>query len=179
MRFIVARHPVGTRAQEKGLAATAAFLASRFIGVRAKQRERWLANEQLALGRNGIERAATRARGALRPWLIVDEPALGLGLEKAVVVFPGSGRARPALLDALRRTGAVRQLLVMRSRRDVIAVLVFASTEKQALFAEVESASEPFVWEDLFEEDREIEADMWLALTHRAAKQESLLQSAP
>jgi hypothetical protein len=180
MMSIVARPPVGTHPQAKSLAAVAAFLASRLIGVKTGKRDEWLAGEQLVIGRNGLERAGTYARSSLRHWLIVDEPALGLGLEKAAIVFPGSGRARPELIEALRRTKAVRQLLVMRSRRDVIAILVFPGTDKEALFAEIESAGEPFVWEELLEDDRLVEAEMWLALMHRAAEQESLVgASAP
>jgi hypothetical protein len=173
----MARPPVGTRSQDRSLAAVAAFLASRLAGVKADDRTRWLGEARLAIGRNGLERAATYVGTAWRPWLIVDEPALNLGLEKAVVVFPGSGRARPDLLETLRGTGAVRQFLVMRSRRDVIAVLVFPRVDKDALFTTIESTDEPFVWEELLEDDRVVEADMWRALMHKAARREALVQS--
>ncbi len=162
--------------QDRSLTAVAAFLASRLSGVCARNRTRWLAETRLAIGRNGLERAGTYAKAAWRPWLIVDELALNLGLEKAVVVFPGSGRARPNLLEALRQTRAVRQILVMRSRRDVIAVLVFPSVDKETLFMKIELAGEPFVWEELLEDDRIVEAEMWFALMRRAAEQEALLQ---
>lgn len=114
---------------------------------------------------------------ALRPWLIVEERQLDL--EKALVVFPGAGRARPELTRFLRDTGAVRQLFVMRSRRDVICVLVFERADKDALFATIETTGEAFAWEELIEDDRTVEAEMWMALMQRAAMREELIQPAP
>jgi hypothetical protein len=173
---MVPARPVGTRSQDKSLAAVAAFIASRLSGVGAGKREKWLCDAGLAVGRNGMERAGTHAGSALRPWLVVDEAQLDLGLEKALVVFPGLGRTRPELVSSVRRTGAVRQLFVMRSRRDVICVLVFQRIDKDDLFTAIEATGEAFAWEELIEDDRMVEAEMWTALMRRAAEREGLAQ---
>lgn len=170
------RRPVGTRSQDKSLAAVAAFIASRLAGIGASERDAWLNESQLAVGRNGLERAGAHASTAVRPWLLVDEQLLNLELEKALVLFPGPGRARPALLRSLRATGAVRQLFVMRSRRDVICVLVFEKVDKDDLFAAIESIGESFAWEELIEDDRTVEAEMWAVLMSRAAQREDLIR---
>jgi hypothetical protein len=173
----VSRSPVGTRSQDKSLTAVAAFIASRLAGVGVGQRDRWLAEAHLVVRRNGLERARALVSPALRPWLIVEERQLGL--EKALVVFPGAGRARPELTKSLRETGAVRQLFVMRSRRDVISVLVFEPADKDALFATIEAMGEAFAWEELIEDDRTVEAEMWMALMQQAARREELVQPPP
>jgi hypothetical protein len=67
----------------------------------------------------------------------------------------------------------------MRSRRDVICVLVFERTDKDALFATIETMGEAFAWEELIEDDRTVEAEMWVGLMQRAARREELIRPAP
>jgi hypothetical protein len=177
MSRILARPPVGTRSQEKSLTAVAAFIASRLAGVGVERRASWLQEARLAVGRNGLERAAAHASAAVKPWLLVEESQLGLELEKALVLFPGHARARPELTRFLRQTGALRQLLVMRSRRDVLCVLVFHRDDRDALFESIESTGESFIWEELIEDDRTVESAMWRALMQRAAVREALVRA--
>lgn len=159
------------------MTALAAYVASRLAGVGSDRRERdaWFNALGLALRSNGVDRAAPRLGGAARPWLLVDEPALGIGLEKALVTFPGAGRRRPRLVEALARWGVARQIVVTRSRRDVVCVLLYREKEHDALFSAIEGLGEAFISEELLEEDRGLEASTWAALARRCAADELLL----
>jgi hypothetical protein len=128
---------------------------------------------------NGVERSAGRAGSAVSPFVLVDEPRLPLDLEKAYVHFPGAGQRRPDLIRALRNLGVVRQLLVTRSRRDVVCVLVFRRLERDQVFESLEKVEEPFLWDEVLDEDRAIERQTWLALCRRFAAAENLLEEAP
>jgi hypothetical protein len=97
-------------------------------------------------------------------------------LAKVYVHFPGSGRRRPALVEALRGLGVVRQVLVTRSRRDVVCILLCRAEDRDALFDAVEHLGEPFVWDDVLDEDRSIERETWIALSRRFAAAEDLLE---
>lgn len=173
----MARPPVGTRPQPLSTAAAAAHIASRLsgIGTSRQARDSWLQGELgLKLGSNGLDRAAQRVRPGTVPWLLVDEPSLDMDLERALVVFPGEGRRRPDLIAWLRALGAARQILVTRSRRDVLCILVYRAFERERLFAAVEALEESFLWDDILEEDRRLERHMWTALAQRAAREELL-----
>lgn len=173
---MMARTPVGTRTQERSTTALAAHIATRLarVGTDRATRDAWLAALGTRVRSNGLDRAAARAGGAIREWVLVDEAALPIETARVVVVFPGTGRRRPRLLHALRTAGFVRQLIVTRSRRDVIAVLLFLSAERDAVFQAIEKLEQPFLWEDVLEEDREVEADAWRGLVRRAAPLERL-----
>jgi hypothetical protein len=175
----MARTPVGTRSQGESRAAAAAHVASRLTGVGTdrSRRDAWLSQQLgVKLRSNGLDRAATHMGDAAWPWLLVDEAKLDLGLQTAFLFFPGSGRPRPRLIAQLKATGSVRQLMVLRSRRDVVCVLLFRQGEYERLFAAVETIGEDFVWEDILHEDRRIEADTWIGLTTQIARDESLLE---
>jgi hypothetical protein len=175
----MARTPVGTRPQAIASSAVAAHIASRLTGLGSDRAERdaWLGRELgLKLRSNGLERAALRARPALTAWVLVDERRVPLDVSTALVVFPGRGRVRPRLIAGLRSTGSVRQLIVTRSRRDVICVLLHRHGERDHLFDAVDALGEAFVWEDVVEEDRAVEADAWTALTIRFAEEEALTE---
>ncbi len=172
------RTPVGTRTQPQAASAVAAHIASRLAGLGSARgvRDAWLRDElQVRLRSNGLDRAAARVRDAITPWLLVDERSLSGDLDKALVVFPGVGRARPGLIAALRSTQALRHLIVTRSRRDVICVLLFERRERDRLFATLEGLEEAFVWEEVLDEDRRAEVDVWVGLTKRMAEREGLL----
>jgi len=173
------RTSVGTVAQPVSRTALAAHVASRLAG-RLSDRERrdeWLKDQVgLKLRSNGVERAASRAQVGVSPFVLVDEPRLPLPLEKAYVHFPGAGERRPALIATLRALGVVRQLLVTRSRRDVVCILVYAKPERDAIFAALEAVNQPFIWDEILEEDRELERDAWVALSQRFAALENLLE---
>lgn len=173
----MARPSVGILPQQDSRAAVAAHVASRLAGVgtdRAR-RDAWL-GERLGvkLRSNGLDRAAGRARSATLPWLLVAESKLDLDLQTALLVFPGKGRRRPRLLNALKGTGAVRQLMVLDGRRDVICVLLFRRTERIRLRAAVQAIGEDFRWQDVLDEDRQIEASTWMAMTVQMARDEAL-----
>jgi hypothetical protein len=173
------RPPVGTRTQGSTATALAAHIASRLCRVPSGRdaRDAWLTRDlALKLRSNGLDRAASRAKPATRAWVLVDEKALPLRLEKAFVVFPGDGRRRPRLMRGVGRLGAVRQIMVTRSRRDVICVLLYAEPEREAFFAAVELLGERFLWDDVIDEDRGVEADAWVDLVRRFARQELLSQ---
>jgi hypothetical protein len=169
---------VGTRAQSLSAAAAAAHIASRLSGIGTSRQERdsWLkGNLGLKLRSNGLDRAAQQVRTGTMPWLLVDEPMLSLDLERALVVFPGSGSRRPKLIARLEGLGTARQILVTRSRRDVLCILVYRTFEREGLFAAAETLGEAFLWDEVLEEDRRLEGSMWTALAQRAAGEESLL----
>jgi hypothetical protein len=173
------RTPVGTRPQPEAASAVAAHIASRLAGLGSARgvRDAWLRDElQVRLRSNGLDRAAARVRDAITPWLLVVERGVLEALDTAFVVFPGAGRARPGLIAALRSTQALRQLLVTRSRRDVICVLLFERQERDELFATIEELGESFVWDEILDEDRRVEVDVWVALTRRMAAREGLLE---
>lgn len=164
--------------QAQSRAALAAHIASRLAGTGSDRsaRDNWLEHSlRVKLRSNGLDRAAQRSRDAIRPWLLVDEASADLVLEKAVVVFPGSGRRRPTLLDQLRRSGAIRQIIVTRSRRDIVCVAVFRAGGRDEVFEAIEALGEAFIWDDVLDEDREIESRLWTDLARRLAAQESLL----
>jgi hypothetical protein len=173
------RPPVGTIPQPVSATALAAHVASRLVGRLSDRaaRDAWLTSEVgVKLRSNGVERAAERARTAVVAWVLVDETRLPLQLEKAYVHFPGTGRRRLGLIAALRRLGVVRQILLTRSRRDLACVLVYPREDRDDLFAAVERLGEPFLWDEILEEDREVERSMWVGLAQRYAKTEGLIQ---
>ena len=172
------RRSVGRVAQPISDSALAAHVASRLVGGLSQRSERdaWLKNHVgVKLRSNGVERAAERAREAVSPSVLVDEARLPLALEKAYVHFPGTGRRRPRLAAALGGLGVVRQLLVTRSRRDIVCVLIYLRHERDTVFAWLEGLGEPFVWDDILEEAREIERETWVTLLQRLAAAEGLL----
>ena len=174
------RTPVGTRPQPEATSAIAAHIASRLAGLGSARgaRDTWLRDELgVRLRSNGLDRAAARVRGSTAPWLLVDERDISEDVDKALVVFPGSGRARPELIDALYATQALRQVIVSRSRRDVICMLLFARHERDELFATLEGLGEAFVWEEVLDEDRRTEVDAWMGLARRMAAREGLLDT--
>jgi hypothetical protein len=173
------RLSVGTVAQPESEAALAAHIASRLVGglFDRAARDTWLKSELgVKLRSNGVERAAGRARAAVSPTVLVDESRVPLANEKAFVHFPGPGRRRPRLVAALDRLGVVRQLLVMRSRRDVFCVLVYRVDERERVFQALEALNEPFAWDEVLDEDRRIERRTWAALSRRVAATENLLE---
>jgi hypothetical protein len=172
------RPSVGTRPQAESITALAAQIASRMaeVGSSRAAKDDWLQASGLALRSNGLDRAAARVRSLSRPWMLVDEAAPPLSLERAAVIFPGRGARRPGLEAGLVGLEAVRHWFVTRSRRDVHAVLVYWPAEREKLFATVEGLGEAFLWEDILWEDREIEGRLWLALTRRFAAVEGLLR---
>jgi hypothetical protein len=173
------RTPVGTRPQPHATSAVTAHIASRLAGMGSSRgvRDAWLRDDLgVRLRSNGLDRAAARVRHAITPWLLVDERGVSEELDTALVVFPGSGRVRPGLIAGLRSTKALRQLIVTRSRRDVICVLLFERRERDGLFATVEGLGEAFVWEEVLDEDRRVEAEVWAGITRRMAAREGLLE---
>jgi hypothetical protein len=123
---------------------------------------------------NGLDRAAARARRATSPWLLVDESKLGLDLRRAFLVFPGVGRRRPRLVARLKATQAVRQLMVVGEKRDIVCVLLFRRTERDRVLAEVKKVGAVFDWHDVEDEDRGLEANAWVSLTVEMAGDEAL-----
>jgi hypothetical protein len=177
----MSRPPVGTKAQDSSDTALAAHLASRLCGVQSDRtaRDAWLKDRlDLKLRSNGLARAAPRARASTTAWTLIDESTLPLTLEKAMVIFPGDGRRRPVLAEALASVGAVRQLVETRSRRDIICVLLYLPNDRDEFFGVLEALGERFLWEEIIEEDRALEADAWLDLARRLARAELLGESA-
>lgn len=132
---------------------------------------------RVKLRSNGVERAARRVRAAAAPWVLIDESALDLDLDKAFVLFPGKGRRRPALIGALRQLGAARQIVVTRSRRDIVCVLLFRRDRRDAVFAALEALDDPFAWDDVIDEDRAIERETWYELSRQFARDEGLAET--
>jgi hypothetical protein len=173
---MMARTPVGTTPQAQSTTALAAHIASRLAGVGSGRTDRdaWLRALGTRVRSNGADRAAARAKHAVRDWVLVDESHLPVPVEKAIVVFPGRGGRRPRLLKKLRELGCVRQLVLTRSRRDLIAVLLYLPDERDQIFGDLERLGQPFFWDDVLEEDRRVEAQAWEAIARRAAPKERL-----
>jgi hypothetical protein len=108
------------------------------------------------------------------PWLLVDESKLELDLQRAFLTFPGNGRRRPRLISRLKATDSVRQLMVLEQRRDVICVLLFRRSERERVIREMRALKEDFHWSDVLDENRQIEASTWAALTVQMAQDEAL-----
>lgn len=176
----MAKPSVGNLPQQQSRTALAAHVAATLasVGTQRERRDRWISNTLgLSLGSNGLERAAARCADELQPWLLAEVAAAELEAECSLVIFPGNGRARPKLLRGLRKTGAVRQLIVTRSRRDVVCVLLYALSERQRVFEEIDRLGEPMVWEEILEEDRQVEAIAWQTLAKRLGAAEGFAKA--
>jgi hypothetical protein len=129
--------------------------------------------------KRGPARAAAVAvprRPAIREWLLVDESKLGL--EKALVRFPGNGLARPELRRALERLAAVRQVLELEYDRELVAIVVFADAEaRAALQAQLaELTTDARIWDGIIHETHLPARRLWSELARRAAAGEDLLE---
>lgn len=174
----IPRNPVGNRAQHLTPTAAGAYLAERLAGLSSNRatRDEWLANDLgVRVRSNGVDRARGRLQGATRPWLLINEGALPMTLDRALVIFPGRGARRPALMRALRQLGRVRQMTTTRSRRDVFCVLVYRADQRDQVFRAIEELGEPFIWDEILDEDRAAEAELWAVLTREFAQEDALL----
>lgn len=184
------RPPVGNTTQERSLTALYAYVVGALEGVGARERDTLCRGLEILVKKNGLERAAKdylwdppRASdppprthsGTLRPWLLVDEPRMGI--ERALVRFPGAGRRRPDLLELLRQTPGVRQLVELRTGpKDIVAVMLFQDTrDRERLEAVIEAEEVPYEWDEIRSEDHEPALGTWRFLVRRAAEKEKLL----
>ena len=174
----IARNPVGNRPQHLTRTAVGAYLAERLAGLSSSRvaRDEWFANDLGVMVRsNGVDRARGQLQGATRPWLLINEGALPMKLDRVLVIFPGKGARRPTLIRRLRQLGTVRQLTTTRSRRDIFCVVVYRADHKDRVFRSIEELSEPFIWDEILDEDRAVEADLWATLTREFAQDDALL----
>jgi hypothetical protein len=142
--------------------------------ARVAKAERVPVDTKARPGRHGKgTSAAPSASGSFRDWTLVDE--LRLGLEIALVRFPGRGSRQDELLRGLSNTSGVRQILETARVRDVYAVLVFDGVhQRRALRARLEELTEDLEWDDVLYETHEPTAAMWRDLARRAAQAEGL-----
>ena len=176
----IARNPVGNRPQHLTPTAAGAYLAERLAGLSSSRaaRDQWFANDLgVRVRSNGVDRARGQVQGATRPWLLINEGALPLPmrLDRVLVMFPGRGARRPTLIRRLRQLGTVRQLTTTRSRRDIFCVLVYRADHRDRVFRSVEDLGEPFIWDEILDEDRTVEAELWATLTREFAQDDALL----
>ncbi len=190
------RKPTGVVPFAQSSTGIFAFIAARLGGHSDASTDEFLRGLGLKITARGSRRAATpylevsphkKKRGpragsavaaprrtAIRGWLLVDEDKLGL--EKALVRFPGNGRARPELRRALERLPAVRQVLELEHDRELVAVVVFADAEGrarvQAQLAEL--TTDARIWDGILRETQLPARQMWSDLARRAAQAEDL-----
>jgi hypothetical protein len=146
--------------------------------VRAASEAKHRSTAKQRPGRKGASsRAPTTTAttiSAFREWLLIDE--LKLGLEVAIVTFPGDGAQQVELLNALRQTAGVRHIIETQRDRSIMAIVVFADAEhRRHLRAQFEELAERLYWDDVLYETQEPSILMWRDLAHRAATVEGLI----
>jgi hypothetical protein len=200
---IVARPPVGTVPQRQSRTALFAYVAGRLAGISlAEQPGFFEAQLGVKIGRDGAEGAAARRRhpqpgkrkrgpiasapqspvqaedAALFDWLLVEEHKLGL--DTALIRFPGVGKRQGELLGALSKVRGVRQILELSRERDIIAVVVFdGRDDRMRLRTELEEFAVAMVWEDIESETHRPAITAWKHLAQRAARIEGFVAAAP
>lgn len=110
----------------------------------------------------------------MRTWKLVDESEIGLDVEKVIAILPGVGTRRDDILDVLEQSGFARQILLGRSRRDIVCVLQFCREDKEDAFGLLESLDVPFSWDEVIAEDRAIEAENWISIAQSFSGREHL-----
>lgn len=190
------RTPVGSVPYTDSRAALFAFIAARLSGHPDRAHDQYFRQLGLRISGRGARRAAEgylvqsphknapgptsvtpqrrrRRRRALRPWLLVNEHALGL--ETALVRFPGSGQRQDHLRRALERLPGVRHVIELQRDRELLAVVVFSGVaERLALQAQLEEIAEVRIWDDISYETLEPSVRTWIDRAKRAAGEEGL-----
>lgn len=192
----MARTPVGTQPQPLTRTALYAYFAAQLAGIpirsfndlfdrwglairqdgatRAASLRKQQSPTKVAPGRRPARRQTPRLDPVFREWLLIDEPRLGL--ELALLTFPGDGRRQTDLLEALRQTAGVRQIIETARKRDVVAIVLFAGPrERRDLRARLEEISHQIIWDDVISETHEPAPHTWRALALTAAAEEDLL----
>jgi plasmid stabilization system protein ParE len=112
-------------------------------------------------------------RATFREWLLIDE--LALGLEVALVRFPGTGSRQHELLEGLERTPGVRHIIDRAHARDVYAVVLFQGARgRRELRARLEELAEAFFWDDVLWESQLPAIASWLSLAKESATRDGL-----
>jgi hypothetical protein len=195
----MARKPIGTVRFADSTASVFAFIAARLNGHSDASADEFFEGLGLKITATGARRAATRfleasphkkkrgpasgsgllrpGRPAIRSWLLVDEARLGL--EKALVRFPGGGQSRSGLRRALERLPAVRQVFELEHDRELVAVVIFRNADERAtLQAQLaELTTDARIWDGIVHEARLPACRMWSHLAQRAAEAEGLQRS--
>jgi hypothetical protein len=123
----------------------------------------------------GGHAVASSQSGTVRDSLAVNE--IALGLELALVRFPGSGSRQSQLLANLKQAEGVRQIFETAHSRDVHAVVVFKGPRKRLeLRARLEEFAHELFWDDVLFETSEPASATWQALTRDEARDEGLLE---
>jgi hypothetical protein len=191
----MARPPVGTVRQSSSRTALFAYITARLHGSPPRDHDEFFRQEiGVAIGRDGAERAArphrfesprkktrgtpagpvTRVDGALRDWLLVDEQRLGL--ETALIRFPGDGRKQTELLDILKALPGIRQVVETAPRREIVVIAVFRDAQaRRDLRAQLEEVAGRILWEEILEETHTPALATWAALARGAAVTEQLV----
>jgi len=191
----MARPSVGTVPQATSQTGLFAYIAARLHGSPPRDHSRFFRDELgVAVGRNGAEAAAkphrfesphqkrrgspagpiTRRDSALRDWLLIDEQQLGL--ETALIRFPGDGRKQTQLIGMLDHLPGVRQVVETAPRREIVIVAVFSGARaRQELRARLEEVAEQMIWDEILKETHVPSLVTWAALSREAAVRESLL----
>jgi hypothetical protein len=98
-----------------------------------------------------------------------------LGVERALVRFPGKGRRQGALIAALKTCPGVRQVIELSAAGDVLAILLFRGPgDRKAVRSALEEMDRPMYWDDVVLEDHEPAISTWQRLLRRAAEDEGL-----
>lgn len=191
----MARTPVGKVNKDVSRTALYAYIAARLHGVRTADQDQFFRTQLgVLVGQKSAARAATRVRGSsrsgegrgrpakrgrrrkhvLRDWLLVDENELGL--ELALVRFPGSGRRQKELVEALGKLVGVRQIIETERSGDVLAIVMFSGLDvRRDLRARLEELSDRLFWDNVLSESHQPALATWRALATKAAVAEHLL----
>jgi hypothetical protein len=192
----MARTPLGTKPQSQTRTALFAYVAAQLAGIPIRAFDETFRAWGLAVRQDGASGAASlvkeqplakRRRGrqpsrrtavldaAVRDWLLIDE--LRLGIELAILRFPGDGTPQADLIRRLRATPGVRQLLETAHKRDVVAIVLFSGARgRQEVRAQVDEIAERVIWDDVLSETWDPAARTWRALALAAAAEEELLE---
>jgi hypothetical protein len=144
---------------------------------RAAEGHLYLSPHKRRRGRQSESMATAPSDELIREWWLVDEARLGL--EKAVVRFPGEGNARVELRRRLERIAAVRQIVELEHDRELVAVVVFSGAEERvALQAQLSEIAEVRIWDDILYETHLPALSLWRERAYRAAAEEGLVSPA-
>ena len=106
--------------------------------------------------------------GVLRDWLLIDWSQLGL--ERALVRFPGEGRAQSDLIRQLGRVEGVCHIIECAHSGDVYALIVYGDhQEARELRAQLREFAGRMIWDTVISETQVPTIRAILGLARRAA----------
>jgi hypothetical protein len=178
----VGRPRGGNSRKDRSRAAAYAHFAARLHGWKYEEYDRRFARDLGVAFRESEARSSARAlrqqlapRAVYQNWLLIDEDALGL--ETVLIWFPPSDEDRSDLVNTLRSTEGIRQIVQGESTGAIAALaLVRDRRERQDLRARIRDfAPDGFSFEPVLFETHEPALRTWRGIAHREAADEAQL----